>query len=196
MNTNIKICPCLIMSAVEQVSQGLAEVRRRCGSDMTDAIEIRPFVTADRPGLLALVRELQAFEGGLYDRMIPPGQIGDAYIEGLLAVCRQKDGRLLVAAASDALIGYMAVLLAETSDQASDEVAYTYAYVQDLAVTASHRGQGLGSRLLAVAEDLARTAGVRWIRLSVLAQNSNAIGVYDKAGFRPLFSIMEKPLNP
>jgi len=113
-----------------------------------------------------------------------------------LAVCRQKDGRLLVAAASDALIGYMAVLLAETSDQASDEVAYTYAYVQDLAVTASHRGQGLGSRLLAVAEDLARTAGVRWIRLSVLAQNSNAIGVYDKAGFRPLFSIMEKPLNP
>jgi len=163
---------------------------------MTDAIDIRPFAAADRPRLLALVRELQAFEGEFFDRMTPPEQIGDAYIDGLLATCRQKDGRLLVAADGDTLVGYMAVLLAETSDQAHDEVAYTYAYVQDLAVTASRRGQRLGSRLLAVAEDLARTAGVRWIRLSVLADNSNAIGVYDKAGFRPLISVMEKPLDP
>jgi len=163
---------------------------------MTGAVQIRPFAAADRPGLLALVRELQAFEGDLYDRMIPAEQIGDAYIEGLLAACRQKDGRLLVAAEGNTLIGYMAVMLAETSDHSHDEVAYTYAYVQDLAVTASHRGKGLGSRLLAVAEDLARTAGVRWIRLSVLADNSNAVDAYDKAGFRPLFSIMEKPLNP
>ena len=79
-------------------------------------------------------------------------------------------------------------------DDGPDEVPYRYAYVQDLAVGAGARGRGLGTRLLARCEPLARAAGVRWLRVSVLSDNAAAVGAYRKAGFRPLFMDMEKEL--
>lgn len=160
-----------------------------------DPIGIREFDAKDRLGLVELARELQAAEAPLYDRMKPPSEIGEWYVDTLLEACERNKGRILVASDGDDLVGYAVVLTEVSSKDEPDEVDYIYAYIQDIAVTPSLRGRGLGSRLLARSEEIAREAGVRWLRLSVLTENAEAVRVYERAGFRPLFSTLEKPIR-
>lgn len=58
-------------------------------------------------------------------------------------------------------------------------------YVNFLAVRPEHRGQGLGTRLLAHADAAARAAGTG--RMSVIAVDSNlrALALYARCGYRP-----------
>ena len=160
-----------------------------------DRVRIREFEAKDRPALVKLARELQAAEAPFYDRMKPPSEIGDWYVDALLKACRLNKGKILVATEGDDLIGYAAVLSEISSKDEIDEVEYTYAYVQDLAVTERFRRRGLGSQLLARCEEIAREAGARWLRISVLTENADAVRVYEKAGFRSLFSVMEKSIR-
>ena len=160
-----------------------------------DSIRIREFEEADRPALLALVRDLQATQLALYDRMKPPGDIGDDYLQHLLDECAKFNGSILVAADGDALVGYAVVLTAVSSEDEEDEIDFLYAYVSELMVTQSRRGRGIAAQLLARCDDLARDAGVRWLRVTVLTENTDAARVYEKAGFRSLLTVMEKPLS-
>ncbi|MEM7223748.1 MAG: GNAT family N-acetyltransferase [Pseudomonadota bacterium] len=160
---------------------------------MTD-LEIRDYQPGDRAALLALVRELQAAEGALYDRMKPPEAIGDWYVDGLLESCRTKQGRILVACDGGAPVGYAVILTEVSSEDELDEIDFTYAYVQDIAVGARMRRRGIGARLLGACEEIARAAGARWLRISVLSDNQPAVGAYLKTGFKPLFTELEKPL--
>lgn len=157
---------------------------------------IRNYREADRPALIGLVRELQAAECAVYDRLKPPEEIGDWYIDMLLADCARSAGKILVAEIDGALVGYAAVLTAVSSKDDADEIDYTYAYIKDLAVTAGRRGQGLGALLMAEAEALARAAGARWLRVSVLARNAAAVRLYEKAGFAPFVTTLEMTLDP
>lgn len=52
-----------------------------------------------------------------------------------------------------------------------------------MGVLASHRGQGIGRRLLEATIGAARQLGLEKIELSVYARNTNAIGLYQKQGF-------------
>ena len=58
-------------------------------------------------------------------------------------------------------------------------------YIEALAVAQSHRGQGIGSRLLSDAEAWARDRGRSRLALHVLANNEGARRLYDRAGFHP-----------
>ena len=55
--------------------------------------------------------------------------------------------------------------------------------VHDLAVAASHRGQRVGERMLALVEQIARTRGACKLTLEVLAGNHSAIKLYARTGF-------------
>lgn len=55
--------------------------------------------------------------------------------------------------------------------------------VHDLAVTASHRGQRVGERMLALVERLARERKACKITLEVLSGNHSANKLYARAGF-------------
>lgn len=56
--------------------------------------------------------------------------------------------------------------------------------IQNIGVLASHRGQGLGTVLLCHALDGFRRAGLRRAYLEVTAQNTGAIRLYHRVGFR------------
>jgi GNAT superfamily N-acetyltransferase len=58
-------------------------------------------------------------------------------------------------------------------------------YIEALAVAESHRGLGLGSLLLADAEQWARARGRSRLALHVLASNTGARRLYERTGFRP-----------
>ncbi len=158
------------------------------------AFIIRDYQPSDRPALLALVRELQKAEARYYDRMKPPEEIGDWYVDGLLEACRAGGGTLLVALEDTRPVAYAVLVFKNTAESDPDEVAYRYAYVQDVAVAETHRRQGLGSLLLERCESIARQAGLAWLRITVLAANEPALGAYQKFGFKALFVDLEKPL--
>lgn len=57
--------------------------------------------------------------------------------------------------------------------------------VHDIAVRGVHRGRGIGTALLAAAEQVARERGCCKMTLEVLSNNQVAMAVYRRAGFAP-----------
>jgi ribosomal protein S18 acetylase RimI-like enzyme len=55
--------------------------------------------------------------------------------------------------------------------------------VHDVVVAASHRGQRIGERMLALAEDMARARGACKMTLEVLSGNAGANRLYERIGF-------------
>ena len=52
-----------------------------------------------------------------------------------------------------------------------------------IAVSASHRNQGIGSQLMDTAESFAKSLGKRRMELEVFGKNTKAIGLYKKRGY-------------
>lgn len=155
---------------------------------------IRPYARADHDPLLAIARELQAHEHGIFERMKPPGDIGAWYIEHLLRQCAESAGQILVLEHRGTLAGYATILTAVRCDEA-DETAYNYALIGDLAVAAGMRGRGFGRLLINECERLARQSGARWLRVYVLARNTNAVKLYRQSGLLDHLLELEKPLS-
>jgi len=84
---------------------------------------------------------------------------------------------LRVAVSADGVRGYCLVLLREGS---------LVARLYSIAVDAEFRGAGVGRRLLADAERLARRRGRAALRLEVRVNNRRAIALYEKHGFRSI----------
>jgi ribosomal protein S18 acetylase RimI-like enzyme len=57
-------------------------------------------------------------------------------------------------------------------------------YVDGLAVVADARGQGIGTRLLAEVQQVARTLGKDFVRLDVVDTNPRAQALYERLGYR------------
>lgn len=62
------------------------------------------------------------------------------------------------------------------------EIAFRSAHVSELWDSESHRGEGIGSKLLLEAESLSRTYSCNRIHLET--QNENARRLYEKLGYR------------
>lgn len=70
------------------------------------------------------------------------------------------------------------------------------AYIMDLVVFSPYRRQGYARLTLPLAEAIAREAGLPRLSLSVSASNAAASGLYQSAGFEPVFTRLTKPLGP
>ena len=145
---------------------------------------IRPFEPRDRTALDTCVRELQTHELQYEPRMKPADDVIHTYVDNQLAQCDEFNGAVLVAEVDGSVIGYTTIFAAMPNDD-PDEIDYTYAYVADLAVNHTHRGQGIGKSLLIAASNFAREHGATCLRISVLAQNTEAASLYKRFGFSP-----------
>lgn len=85
---------------------------------------IRDFRPEDGGQFLSLVRDLQIFEIGIHDRMMPVEDIGEWYIDKLLERCAAEKGSLLVTERGGELIGYAAVFTMVHQTGEIDEVPY------------------------------------------------------------------------
>jgi ribosomal protein S18 acetylase RimI-like enzyme len=157
-------------------------------------IAIRAIEPGEEHEIVAIARDLQAHEAALYDRSKPAAEIGDWYVDALKKDVAEYKGLFLVAEADGAIAGYATLLFMDSAGE-RDEVFYTYAHVSDLGVLKSHRGEGIGTALLSACEDAARAAGQKWLRLGVIASNTGALRLYERAGFEAKFHAMEKKLS-
>ena len=157
------------------------------------SVRIRAYDERDRDVVIDLARELQANEVPLFDRMKPADAIGAWYVEHLKAECAQHGGTILIAEESGVAVGY-ATILTEMVADAADEERYVFAHVGDLSVTATRRGTGIGTALLAACERIAREAGRDELRIDVLSGNVRARRVYEQCGFGALLVTMRKKI--
>jgi ribosomal protein S18 acetylase RimI-like enzyme len=68
-------------------------------------------------------------------------------------------------------------------------------FVYDIEIDEAHRGRGLGRATMLAAEDVARTAGHRFVRLNVFGWNTSAQALYNSLGYRTDAIQMSKPLE-
>lgn len=145
-------------------------------------------------GVRECLIELQDFERKIDPRMPPGVDIADAYIDDMLDRCGQCGGRVLIAEVDDVVAGYATILPRVKSEQIEDG-NLEYGLISDLVVKEAYRGHGLGRRLLDAAEQYARSCRVKYLRIGVLHGNLVAEGLYESAGFAPLYIELEKGLT-
>ena len=145
-------------------------------------------------GVRACLIELQDFERSLDPRLPSGTEIVDDLIPKMMARCVTCDGMVLVAELSEAVVGFVTIL-AKVKSEEIEEGDIEYGLVSDVIVVSKYRKQGIGRKLLEAAESYAKSNGVRWLRIGVLAENHSADDLYDSIGFKRFFIEREKKLT-
>ena len=138
---------------------------------------IRPAAEADIPAILALYRQLDT----ALVAMQP---------EFFCKAIRADDADFLLAERGGAVVGFALVGYAGWTPEFSCVLPHRYARLEDLAVDEAVRGQGVGSELLAAAKRWARNRRLEYLELNVLAQNENAIRLYESQDFVEATKVM------
>jgi ribosomal protein S18 acetylase RimI-like enzyme len=94
----------------------------------------------------------------------------------LVGLANSRSAWVLVATRDHRPIGYAVLLIRRGARSAR---------LYSIAVAAEEAGRGVGSSLLAAAEEAARRKGVEGVHLEVRADNSSAITFYERSGYRP-----------
>ncbi|WP_068825892.1 GNAT family N-acetyltransferase [Pseudomonas sp. BMS12] len=136
---------------------------------------IRQACAKDAPQLLALMRELAAFEDYLTDFAVDEAALHRCAF-GPEAQCR-----IFVAEAADALLGYAVAL----------SIPFTYdlrptVRLKELYVRPGQRSQGLGHQLLVSVAQWAMQQGAGRLHWDVLTGNARAESFYRRLGGRPV----------
>ena len=157
-------------------------------------MEIRRYKPDDAADVTRCIVELQDYERGIDERVLPGEAVEGWYLDHLLKACGAQDGTLFVAEEGGQVVGFAAVQ-SKVPNEDVDESGYDFALISDLGVNASHRDQGIGRALIAACEAFARERRARWLRIGVLGQNGLARGLYERCGFQDRQVLLEKPLS-
>ena len=126
----------------------------------------------DTETLITFIREYYAYDKHPFDEA--------ALRPALDAIVREPAfGRVWLIQDGDLAIGYVVLTLGYSLEYLGRD-----AFVDELYVRESHRGQGVGARALAFVEDVCRQLGVRALHLEVERENTRAYYLYSKSGFR------------
>lgn len=158
------------------------------------ALTIRPYAETDRGFAIDLFLELNQLEYGISGDRKTDGQTAQACVaeaEGLMA---DGDSVIMIALEGEIPAGLM-IWTPGHDDIFIEEGVRGYGRVSDIVVAEAHRGRGVGQALLAEAERLTRSRGLKRLRLSVLAGNVTAVTAYERFGFRHYSSTMIKELD-
>lgn len=91
-----------------------------------------------------------------------------------------------------AVVGFICVVASTRGDSPDDPPPF--AWVHDIFVRPEHRGQGVGTALMAEAESFVQSRGARELRLGVLDRNGSARAFYRGLGFRDYVRVLAKRL--
>jgi GNAT superfamily N-acetyltransferase len=155
---------------------------------------IRAYQSRDQEHLEACILELQNFERTLEADRVEGAKMVARNLADLLTIVHENRGQIFVAEVTDSVIGFVSVRL-EHEENLYTSTLTDYAYISDLVVLPSHRGEGYGAALLQKAEEFARQQGMTTLKIHVLVKNQQATAVYLHAGFRPYELALLKQLE-
>lgn len=152
------------------------------------AVVVREGRTGDRPFVEDLGKRTMTDSVAKF-RYVNEAMLEASY-EGLLDFVFRQSHVLLVAEHEGRRAGFILML-----DTMPDEVTrMPQGFVAYMAVEPPVRGCGIGSRLLAAAEDEARRRGLPYMGLMVTEDNAAARALYERAGYLTERRLLCKPL--
>ncbi len=165
---------------------------------MTGNIELRRGSAADLPALQPLWVSVHHQHAQSMPELAPyvdddrTWEVRSVLYAELLA---RPDTVLFLAMAGSVAIGYgLAHVLAAGDTWLPDtwQTGDRIGEIESLAVLPSHRGQGIGSRLLDALETELAAIGIRDLILGVLPGNADAIRLYQRRGYRPTWTYLSR----
>jgi diamine N-acetyltransferase len=127
---------------------------------------------SDAATLLQFMREYYAFDGHPFDEQKARA--------ALLALLREPAlGRVWLIQDGDLPVGYVVLCFGYSLEWLGRD-----AFVDEFFLLENFRGRGWGSKAMAFVEDAARALDIRALHLEVVRQNTAALRVYGKLGFR------------
>ncbi|KRW65235.1 streptothricin acetyltransferase [Pseudomonas sp. TTU2014-096BSC] len=116
----------------------------------------------------------EPFDGSRIIPVDPPYRKTYGFVpDDLAEYLNRPDAELFIAEVRDSPVGYAAV----------SEGWNRFAVIDDIAVDASHRGNGIARRLMDAAVEWARGAALAGVRLETQSNNVAACRFYDRYGF-------------
>ncbi len=112
---------------------------------------------------------------------IKEGNQSTEFIENTIA---NEESDILVYENAGIVVGFI-LLQAKTRPDFEFMHPGKYCYIMDIIVTKIHRGKGFGTALMNAAKKWAKERNCNFINLDVLANNPDAIKLYEKLGFIP-----------
>lgn len=109
------------------------------------------------------------------------------------SIFENEEQAILVADDDGKVIGFSHVMILKQKDIACLK-PQTVVYVQDLDVSESERGKGVGTLLLTASREYGKRNGADFIRTQVFPQNADGIRFYEKNGFCEMMKTMEGSL--
>lgn len=110
----------------------------------------------------------------------------------LLAFCESRASITLIAESDGIPVGFL-LLITDIPDEVTQ---LRQAFVAYMAVEPAARRRGAASKLLAVAEEEARSLGLPHLSLMVTSDNAPARAVYEQCGFAEERLVLTKRLDP
>ncbi len=148
---------------------------------------IRPAATADIPAILALYRELDSALVALQPEFFCEAPREEAEVRKAI---QADDADFLLAERDGLPVGFALVAYAGWTPEYSCVLPHRFARLEDLVVGKAYREQGIGGELLAAAKRWARNRRLEYLELNVLAQNENAVRLYESQDFVEATKVM------
>jgi diamine N-acetyltransferase len=127
---------------------------------------------SDAATLLQFMREYYAFDGHTFDEQKARA--------ALIALLRDPGlGRVWLVLDDDIAVGYVVLCFGYSLEWLGRD-----AFVDEFFLREDYRGRGWGSKTMAFVEDAARALDIRTLHLEVVRQNTAALHLYSKLGFR------------
>ncbi len=157
-------------------------------------ISIRLATEADRPRLVALVAELQAYELRFERNRSAPDAMKAPYLAEIWDWATARGGALFVACAGADVVGF--ALCGVGSGGIDNLPEYErIGRITDIVVAEDRRGQGAGKALVRACEAHLRAGGALRIEIAAMARNDAARAAYEALGYRVSYVVLERYLG-
>ena len=148
---------------------------------------IRQYEEKDRLALEKMIEDLQDHEAGVdpLKLVVKKEGFGRVYIDWLLERAAKEDGAIFIAESGGKIVGIVSPTIQHYGkhEVLGRSSAKPYGYVTDLFVDPEFRGQDLGTKLMATAEEYFRSKGCDYATVGVLAPNKGTWDFYKKIGY-------------
>ena len=143
---------------------------------MKHPIEVRRARREDCPAILAIYNDAVRTTTATYDLEPRTLEHREAWFDDHV----RKDFAIFVAEEGGTIVGWSSL------SQYHDRYGYRFTAENSIYVAASHRGRGLGGRLLAPLIDAARARGLHTIIAAIDASNEVSLRLHERHGFVPV----------
>lgn len=159
-------------------------------NNMDTSFVIEPATLEDKDALLAMITKLQDAETTLHPSRRKGIEIAQDYYDFL----QKNAAHILLCKTKTGTAGFVSGWIKEDSDFLQVPEWRHHGYVTDIFVDETYRKQGLGLQLLHEIEKALQDKGAKRLRICALYVNTQAIALYQKAGYNPFEVTYEKKL--